>query len=335
MEAQRFDPTKKMPLSPLIIPQVAEVGSMGANHEERQYPFLLVPPPTPRGMHRKKSCDAERFRHKKQKTTLASAATSPTLASPTFGGARLVTTTETTLPDSVAFKLPSPLPKDDYYYLTSSDRPPGSGYETSSSSNVGSPIDDYVDRQIIRPQRSRVGLRKSFGNLRKARSVANLPRMPGTATFGVPTPVSSDDSLPSTTSTSTGSSAGSGLKSPRSRRPSLAALSSPVALNEVTDTLRRLKSRLNLRDASTERKWKFDEAVEYYERTWARAESGDGAIEVCVEQTRETVADPLPQCSGPKERQYPDGIGLYARPLSRKNTAPVGSVAEGPCEVRL
>ena len=71
-----------MRLSPLLIPQVPVVESIRsprdqqavlpspvteASAAERQYAFLLVPPPTPRAMRRKKSCDAERLRHSKQK----------------------------------------------------------------------------------------------------------------------------------------------------------------------------------------------------------------------------------------------------------------------------
>ena len=227
-------------------------------------------------------------------------------------------TKEPTLLDSVAFKLPSPRAEPEFYSTDSDRSQSSSGYDTSSSSELCSPIGDHVDRRIIRPQRSRLGLRKSFANLRKARSSANLRKLPCTATFGVPTPVSSDDSLASHLSpTIPGSSV-----PPPSRRPSLVAatVSSPAALNEVTDTLRRLASRLNLRDRDAERKWNFDEAVEYYERVWARAESGGSAIEVCVEQTKETFPDPRAPPRGVQNR--PDGIGLYARPRSRKNTMP-------------
>ncbi|KAM5544983.1 hypothetical protein V8D89_001094 [Ganoderma adspersum] len=339
MDAQRFDPTKKMGLSPLLIPQVTEVGQrpgdqqvfspspvMEASAAERQYAFLLVPPPTPRAMHRKKSCDAERLRHSKQKSAFASPVTSPTALSPA-PRAPWVAIEEGPLLDSVAFKLPSPR-AESKYDSTDSDLS-RSASETDSDSEVASPTDDRVDRRIIRPQRSRLGLRKSLTNLRKARSAANL-KLPATSTFGVPTPASSDDSLPNSTGTSGSNSDSDADKPPR--RPSLATLSSPVALNEVTDTLRRLKSRLNLRDASIERKWNFDEAVEYYERTWARAESGEGAIEVRVEHTRETVTDPRPRSV---QKGYPDGIGLYARPRSRKNTMPARDVAEHPREVWL
>ncbi|KAI1788305.1 hypothetical protein LXA43DRAFT_645265 [Ganoderma leucocontextum] len=322
MDAQRFDPTKKVGLSPLLIPQAPEVGlsfgdqvvspnpEMGANDEERQYTFLQVPPPTPSAVRRQKSYDAQRFGHSKQKSAVASAIASPAALFPASGATGFVAE-EATLLDSVAFKLPSP-PAEDEYYSTDSD-PSHSTYETSSGSEVGTPNDDHVDRRIIRPQRSGLGLRKSFSNLKKARSCANLPKLPCTATFGVPTPVSSNDSLPSTTG-SVDMPPPSRLSS---RRPSMATLSSPAALNEVTDTLRKLASRLNLRD--TERN--FNEAVDYYERTWARAESGDGAIEVCVEHTKETFTDRPQSRSGQMTR--PDGIGLYARPRSRKNTMPV------------
>ena len=259
-------------------------------------------------------------------SAFASPVTSPTALSPA-PRAPWVATKEGPLLDSVAFKLPSPR-AESKYDSTDSDLS-RSASETDSDSEVASPTNDHrVDRRIIRPQRSRLGLRKSLTNLRKARSTTNL-KLPATSTFGVPTPVSSDDSLPSTTSTSRGSDSDTD-KPPR--RPSLATFSSPVALNEVTDTLRRLKSRLNLRDASAERKWNFDEAVEYYERTWARAESGGGAIEVCVEQTQETITDPRPRSV---QKGYPDGIGLYARPRSRKNTMPASAVVERRREVRL
>ena len=254
-------------------------------------------------------------------SAFASPVTSPTALSPA-PRAPWVATKEGPLLDSVAFKLPSPR-AESKYDSTDSDLS-RSASETDSDSEVASPINDHrVDRRIIRPQRSRLGLRKSLTNLRKARSAANL-KLPATSTFGIPTPVSSNESL-------SGTSGDSDTDKPP-RRPSLATLSSPVALNEVTDTLRRLKSRLNLRDASAERKWNFDEAVEYYERTWARAESGGGAIEVCVEQTQETITDPRPRSV---QKGYPDGIGLYARPRSRKNTMPASAVVERRREVRL
>ena len=61
----------------------------------------------------------------------------------------------------------------------------------------------------------------------------------------------------------------------------------------------------------------FNEAVDYYEKARTLAESGEGTIEVRVDKITERFAEARPKGA---EKVRPDGIGLYSRPRSRKNT---------------
>ncbi|TBU22309.1 hypothetical protein BD311DRAFT_770581 [Dichomitus squalens] len=330
MDAKNLDSTTKPKPTPLRISPIAleskakvqqTVGRKPViefNQEELPATSLHVPPPSPTTMRHESPYDAQRF-HYSRKSALAS----PIIASgpfptPTVPG---FATGDLVLPDSIVFQLPVTGPEH--------QRPPRRGQPSddtnlsrsiygSSASTLVTPDDDYVEGRIIRPQRSRPDLRRPFSNLRKARSMANLPKMPGLTTFGRPydfpselsTPVDSSDSLTNTTSTRPAS------RFP-SRRPSLAnlSLSSPVPVTEVAEALCRLVS--DLRGGSSVERH-FNEAVSSYEKACALADSGEGVIEVRVDEITETCAETCPAAA----KARPDGIGLYSRPRSRKDTMP-------------
>ncbi|KAI0359211.1 hypothetical protein OH77DRAFT_1493626 [Trametes cingulata] len=274
--------------------------------------FPYAPPPTPYLQRRETPLDAQRYDPSKSTVAL----TSPLMnASFDPDGTGFYPR----LPDSVAFHLPARDAYDDLldYHLgeqegsdESPESPTDSGESTPTDDTGNLSVTTYrstgvdedgeysIERTILRPAPRRFDLSKSLATL-AARSTATLRTMPSfSRSSGTTTPSSGEDDA--------------GIAAPPasrsvSRRPSIAL--TPLPISEVTESLKRLATRLIPHGASDTH---FEEAVDRFEDVWAREERGEPLIEVFITRTQETFVQAGERCDAGQDYYMRPAIGLYA-----------------------
>ncbi|EIW54009.1 uncharacterized protein TRAVEDRAFT_51742 [Trametes versicolor FP-101664 SS1] len=305
MDTQRFDMSIKKPIPmavkfPLLLVEDEEIES---SDFVSRYPS--PPPPTPCIPRRRTPMDAQRYDPYK---TMLAATSPPRYSSPDPEDPL----SQSVLPESVAFPLPLPSARDVYSELLEfrfGEPDSGSSEElTSDSEDTATPTDEIdvhgfattycftgtseegdfpIERTIVRPAptpRFRVDLTRALASLAaRSGSTTTLRTVPSVSQLsGASTPSSPEDDYDGAIAPPASTVA--------SRRPSLA----PLALGEVTKSLKRFASRLDPTTPAYEKRvdsGHLEEAVDQCEDAWARAGRGEPLVEVFVARTRGTSVE--------------------------------------------
>ncbi|OJT06279.1 hypothetical protein TRAPUB_2859 [Trametes pubescens] len=322
MDAQRFDMTIKQP-----IPLSAKFPLLLMPDEEREdFDFVSrypsPPPPTPCIPRRRTPLDAQRYDPFKNML----AATSPPRYSTPDPEDPL---SNSILPDSVAFPLPPTRDVYDELLVFRFGEPDSSSSDdlTSDSEDTATPTDETgvhgftttycftgtseegdfpIERTIVRPAptpRFRMDLTRALASLAtRAGSTTTLRTVPSVSQLsGASTPSSPEDDYDGVIAPPASAVA--------SRRPSLA----PIALGEVTKSLKRLASRLDPTTPAYEQRVDsshFEEAVDQCEDAWARAGRGEPLVEVFVARTRKTSVEDRVMSGFDYEGRYAVNFGV-------------------------
>ncbi|KAH9856740.1 hypothetical protein C2E23DRAFT_772211 [Lenzites betulinus] len=300
MEPQRMDVAVMQP-TPLRV-HFPQALVLHEDEDEFCFRYPSPPPPTPCVARRETPLDAQRYDPFKMMLAATSPPrySSPESASPDLEYkpahlALLSLATKDAYDDLLEYHLGNHNESSDELTSDSGDETPADEYDTPGTTNyrfigVSTDGDFLIDRTIVRPPttptRRKFALSRSLVSL-ATRSTATLRTMPSFAHLsGTTTPSSGEDDF-------------AGVIAPpsscvASRRPSLAVAGTPLAVGEVTESLKRLAARLMPGHARTQTgvdSVHFEETVDHFEDLWAREERGEPRIEVMVERTRETTVE--------------------------------------------
>ncbi|KAI0827684.1 hypothetical protein BC628DRAFT_1317778 [Trametes gibbosa] len=330
MEFQRMDMTVKQP-TPLRV-HFPQALMLHDNEEEFRSRYPSPPPPTPCVPRRETPLDAQRYDPFK---VMLAATSPPRYSSPDLDSpdtdykpahlALLSLATTDAYDDLLEYHLGNYNESSDELTSDSGDETPTDESDTPGTTNyrvigVSTDGDFLIDRTIVRPpptptRRRKFDLSRSLVSLATC-STATLRTMP------------SFSHLSGATTPSSGEEEHDGAFAPpascvASRRPSLAVAGTPLAIGEVTESLKRLAARIVPGHSSHAHAQTgvdsehFEEMVDRYEDVWAREERGEPRVEVMIERTRETTVEYIEDAAEADTRGDGRGAG-HSRGASRK-----------------